>query len=64
VVQREDGGTITAAEVEAAVRAELAGYKVPRRVMFVESIGRSPAGKVDYQRIRREAANQATEKVS
>jgi hypothetical protein len=32
--------------------------------MFVESIGRSPAGKVDYQRIRREAANQATEKVS
>lgn len=56
VVQKETGSSMTAGEVEAAVRGELAGYKVPRRVMFVESIGRSPAGKVDYQRIRREAA--------
>ena len=55
VVELQPGGSATAAEVEAAVRADLAGYKVPRRVMFVDSIRRSPAGKVDYQRIKREA---------
>ncbi|HEX6393133.1 MAG TPA: acyl-CoA synthetase [Acidimicrobiales bacterium] len=64
VVQKETGSSMTAGEVEAAVRGELAGYKVPRRVMFVESIGRSPAGKVDYQRIRREAAEHPAETVS
>ena len=64
VVQKESGSSITAGAVEAAVRTELAGYKVPRRVMFVESIGRSPAGKVDYQRIRREATERAALTVS
>jgi acyl-CoA synthetase (AMP-forming)/AMP-acid ligase II len=34
---------------------ELAGYKAPRRVRFVDTIGRSPAGKLDYARHRAEA---------
>ena len=34
----------------AHVKARLAGYKVPKRVLTVESIGRSPTGKVDYPR--------------
>ena len=34
------------------VKARLAGYKAPRRVRFVETIGRSPSGKVDYARHR------------
>ncbi len=38
------------------VKARLAGYKAPRRVRFVETIGRAPSGKVDYQRHRRESA--------
>ena len=63
VVELTPGASLTGAEVEAAVRTELAGYKVPRRVMFVDSIGRSPAGKVDYQRIRTEAASGAPEAV-
>jgi acyl-CoA synthetase (AMP-forming)/AMP-acid ligase II len=41
------------------VRAELAGYKVPRVVYFVDSIGRSPAGKVDYPGLRRRAEEMA-----
>ena len=38
------------------VKARLAGYKAPRRVRFVETIGRSPSGKVDYARHRHETA--------
>jgi 3-oxocholest-4-en-26-oate---CoA ligase len=36
------------------VKAALAGYKAPRRVRFVPTIGRSPSGKVDYARHRRQ----------
>jgi fatty-acyl-CoA synthase len=38
------------------VKERLAGYKAPRRVRFVETIGRSPSGKVDYARHRSETA--------
>jgi 3-oxocholest-4-en-26-oate---CoA ligase len=38
------------------VKARLAGFKAPRRVRFVETIGRSPSGKVDYKRHRLESA--------
>lgn len=48
-------GASTEDEVIAAVKARLAGYKAPRRVRFVETIGRSPSGKVDYARHRRES---------
>ncbi len=34
------------------VRARLAAYKAPRHVVRVETIGRSPSGKVDYRRLR------------
>ena len=36
----------------AHVKARLAGYKVPKQVLTVESIGRSPTGKVDYPRLK------------
>jgi fatty-acyl-CoA synthase len=42
-------------DVIAHVKARLAGYKAPRRVLTTETIGRSPAGKVDYARLRTEA---------
>ncbi|GAC1319521.1 MAG: acyl-CoA synthetase [Acidimicrobiales bacterium] len=38
------------------VRTKLARYKAPRRVLAVASIGRSPAGKVDYRGLRAIAA--------
>jgi fatty-acyl-CoA synthase len=34
------------------VRASLAGYKAPRELVVVESIGRAPNGKVDYKAIK------------
>jgi fatty-acyl-CoA synthase len=43
------------AAVIAHVKGRLAGYKAPRRVLATSSIGRSPSGKVDYTRLRREA---------
>ncbi len=41
------------------VKSKLAGYKAPRRVRFVPSIGRSPSGKVDYARHRTETVEWA-----
>jgi fatty-acyl-CoA synthase len=35
-------------ELSAHVREQLAGYKAPRDLVLVESIGRAPNGKVDY----------------
>ncbi len=49
VVQpRRAGDAVDAASVIAHVKAELAGYKAPRDVVVVASIGRAPSGKVDY----------------
>jgi fatty-acyl-CoA synthase len=52
-------GSIEADTVIEHVKSKLAGYKAPRRVRFVPSIGRSPAGKVDYARHRAETAEWA-----
>jgi fatty-acyl-CoA synthase len=34
------------------VRLTLAGYKAPRELVLVDSIGRAPNGKVDYKAIK------------
>jgi acyl-CoA synthetase (AMP-forming)/AMP-acid ligase II len=39
-------------ELSEWARLSLAGYKVPRHVITVETIGRAPNGKVDYKRLR------------
>ena len=51
-----DPGSITAEALIVHVKGRLAGYKAPRRVRVVETIGRSPSGKVDYSRHRAESA--------
>lgn len=48
---------LPAATVIAHVRERLAGYKVPRYVVFVESLRRGPNGKADYTALRRRAAD-------
>jgi acyl-CoA synthetase (AMP-forming)/AMP-acid ligase II len=48
VVKRAPGSAIDADDVAAVVRTMLAGYKVPRRVRFVDEIPRLPNGKIDY----------------
>src|SRR5581483_7059109 len=59
VVQlRPDATDVGATDLEQHARTRVAGYKVPRAIVFVESIQRSPSGKADYPwaaRIAREA---------
>ncbi len=43
------GGSAGEAELRDHVREHLAAYKVPRRVFTVDSLGRSPSGKMDYK---------------
>jgi fatty-acyl-CoA synthase len=52
VVQLEPGSEATEEELRARVREHLAGYKTPKRIVFVESVGRSPSGKADYKRCK------------
>jgi acyl-CoA synthetase (AMP-forming)/AMP-acid ligase II len=49
VLQPRDGTRPTLAELDGFVRAEIAGYKVPRSLWFVDEVKRSPAGKPDYR---------------
>ncbi len=48
LVVHAPGPWATSAELEAHCRTTLAGYKVPRAILPVEAIRRSPAGKPDY----------------
>jgi acyl-CoA synthetase (AMP-forming)/AMP-acid ligase II len=50
-----DRDSVTADEIQTYVSQRLAAFKAPRRVRFVDSIGRSPSGKMDYGRHRDEA---------
>lgn len=49
VVQARTGTRPTLAELDAHVRTEIAGYKVPRSLWLVDEVKRSPAGKPDYR---------------
>ncbi|WP_197378797.1 acyl-CoA synthetase [Mycolicibacterium mengxianglii] len=49
VVAPREGARPTLSELDAFVRTEIAGYKVPRSLWLVDEIKRSPAGKPDYR---------------
>ncbi len=49
VVQSREGTRPTLAGLDAFVRNEIAGYKVPRSLWLVDEVQRSPAGKPDYR---------------
>jgi fatty-acyl-CoA synthase len=57
VVQLEADATLAEAEVVAHVKAKLASYKAPKRVLAIDTIGRAPNGKVDYKRLKRFAVD-------
>jgi 3-oxocholest-4-en-26-oate---CoA ligase len=50
LVVRGGAHPVEAGAVAGAVRKTLAGYKVPRRIRFVEALPRLPNGKIDYPR--------------
>jgi fatty-acyl-CoA synthase len=52
LVVREPSSSISADDVSRAARVSLAGYKVPRRISFVDQVPRLPNGKVDYEASR------------
>lgn len=49
VVQAREGARPSLSELDSFVRSEIAGYKVPRSLWFVDEVKRSPAGKPDYR---------------
>jgi acyl-CoA synthetase (AMP-forming)/AMP-acid ligase II len=55
LVLPRDGHDVDLAALDAHLRTQIAGYKVPRSVWIVEQIGRTPAGKADYRWARRYA---------
>lgn len=58
IVQARDGHTIDADALRAHCRETLAAYKVPKEIVIVDSLERSPAGKADYKRLRAIAAQE------
>ena len=50
--------TLTERELRDAVRLRLAGYKVPRVIVLLRALPRTPTGKLELAQIRRLAAGQ------
>jgi 3-oxocholest-4-en-26-oate---CoA ligase len=63
LVQARDGHTIDAGALAAHCRTSLAAYKVPKQVVVVDSLERSPAGKADYKHLRDVAASRVRTEV-
>jgi acyl-CoA synthetase (AMP-forming)/AMP-acid ligase II len=55
VVQPAPNAAPTLGSLQAFCRDRVAGYKIPRGLVLVEAIARSPAGKPDYAWARRRA---------
>jgi len=52
-VELRQGATAAPDDLAAHVKERLAGYKAPRHVLVVDSVGRAPNGKADYAGVRR-----------
>jgi fatty-acyl-CoA synthase len=55
IVELEPGAALDEAAVIGHVKGKLAGFKAPKRVLSVDTIGRAANGKVDYKRLKGEA---------
>ena len=55
VVSLEDGATADSAGIIASVKNDLAGYKAPKSVIFVDQVPRAPNGKADYRTAKEHA---------
>ena len=64
VVQARPGHRPSLAELDAFVRSEIAGYKVPRSLWLVDEVKRSPAGKPDYRWAKEQTELRAADEVS
>ncbi|MCV6980366.1 acyl-CoA synthetase [Mycolicibacterium pulveris] len=64
VIQPREGARPTLAELDAFVRNEIAGYKVPRSIWFVDEVKRSPAGKPDYRWAKEQTEQRPADEVN
>lgn len=55
IVELEVGRSVGLSELADHVRGQLAGYKVPREILFLPTIGRAPNGKADYKALSQQA---------
>ncbi len=55
LVELRPSASASEEELRAYVRERLAAYKTPKTVLFVDSIGRAPSGKVDYKALKARA---------
>ena len=51
------GASVSEAEAIASVKTQLAGFKAPKRVVWVDEVPRSPNGKADYKAARQLATD-------
>ena len=56
VASRRPGSSVTADEIIAYVKSQIADYKAPKSVVFVDAVYRSPSGKADYRWAQQVAA--------
>ncbi len=57
LVQPREGAALDLAALEAHLRRQIAGYKIPRSTWVVDVIGRTVSGKADYAWAHRHAAS-------
>lgn len=57
-IVRRDGGTCDAESLISHCRAELAAYKVPKLIEFLDELPKNPAGKILHRELREHAAAQ------
>ena len=55
VASLAEGATVDEATIIASVKGQLAGYKAPKRVIFVSAVPRAPNGKADYKAAKQQA---------
>lgn len=64
LIQPRAGVSLDLVAVEAHLRRQIAGYKVPRAIWLVDAIARTISGKADYQWAQRHVAGHPAEEVS
>jgi acyl-CoA synthetase (AMP-forming)/AMP-acid ligase II len=64
VVAPRPGVRPSLSDLDAFVRTEIAGYKVPRSLWYVDEVKRSPAGKPDYRWAKEQADARPADDVS
>ncbi|MEM8620586.1 MAG: acyl-CoA synthetase [Actinomycetota bacterium] len=55
VVGLHDGAEVAETDIIASVKGDLAGYKAPKSIVFVDVVPRAPNGKADYRTALRHA---------